>query len=134
MLEDKNDGPLTLIEKQDPTATKPTYEVEAYKACSAPMSPFRRRRKNERWQSCSRSKKSIRAKCREKDKASEQLTRVYIGVGTALQKQMEDLRAAGKPFEANRVAAAFAKFLDKINDQESEPNWPTARLAGPNVL
>jgi tetratricopeptide (TPR) repeat protein len=46
-------------------------------------------------------------------------------MGTALQKQMEELRAAGKQFEANRVAAAFAKFLDKIRAQEGEANWPT---------
>ena len=38
---------------------------------------------------------------------------------------MEELRTAGKPYEANRVAAAFAKFLDKIRDQEGEPSWPT---------
>ena len=32
LLEDEKNGPLTLIEKEDPTATKPAYEIEAYKA------------------------------------------------------------------------------------------------------
>ncbi|HEX4412540.1 MAG TPA: hypothetical protein VH107_02860, partial [Lacipirellulaceae bacterium] len=124
MLEDKQDGPLALIEKQEPAASKPQYEVEAYKAALrayVSVSPPQEKKAMNIVQSL---EKVVRANV-DKEKASDQLTRIYIGVGSALQKQMDDLRAAGKPFEANRVAAAFAKFLDKIREQDATPNWPT---------
>lgn len=124
LLEDKEDGPLALIEKQSPAASKPQYEVEAYKAALrayVSVSPPQEKKAMNIVQSL---EKVVRANV-DKEKASDQLTRIYIGVGSALQKQMDDLRTAGKPFEANRVAAAFAKFLDKIRDQDGTPSWPT---------
>ena len=58
-------------------------------------------------------------------KADEQLNRIYMGLGGALQKQIEDLRAAGKEQEAKRVATAFAKFIDRIGAQQGSANWAT---------
>ncbi len=58
-------------------------------------------------------------------KAAALLNRIYIGMGMALQKQIEELRAAGQQQEAKRVASAFAKFLDRISAQQGGANWPT---------
>ncbi len=117
-------GPLSLIEKQDPTATKPAYEIETYKAALrayVSVSPPQEKKA----MSTMRSLEKVVQANVEKEKASEQLTRIYIAMGTALQKQMEELRAAGRQGEAIRVSAAFGKFLDRIQAGESSANWPT---------
>jgi hypothetical protein len=123
LLEDSS-GPLALIEKQDPTATKPAYEIETYKAALrayVSVSPPQEKKAMKTMQSL---EKVVQANV-NKEKASEQLTRIYVGMGTALQKQMEELRTAGRQGEATRVAAAFGKFLDKIRAGEASANWPT---------
>jgi tetratricopeptide (TPR) repeat protein len=57
--------------------------------------------------------------------ASEQLTRIYIGLGLALQEQLGQLRDSGQAAEAQRVATAFAQFLDRIAARQSQANWRT---------
>jgi tetratricopeptide (TPR) repeat protein len=58
-------------------------------------------------------------------KSAEQLNRVYIGMGVALQKQIEDLKAVGQEKEAKRVGIAFAKFIDRVASQQGTANWAT---------
>jgi tetratricopeptide (TPR) repeat protein len=58
--------------------------------------------------------------------ASQQLARIYIAMGVALQKQIDDLARSGHGSEAKRLTAAFSKFLERIAAQPSELNWPTA--------
>jgi tetratricopeptide (TPR) repeat protein len=53
-----------------------------------------------------------------------QLTQIYIGLGSALEKQAAELRKAGRPKDAARINAAFAQFLDRIA-HEPHANWPT---------
>ncbi len=124
VLENKKAGPLALISREHPTASRPQYAVEAYKAalCAyVSVTPPQDQKAVQIMQSLERV---VRASG-DAGKAAEQLNRIYIGMGAALQKQMEDLRAAGQEQEAKRVAAAFAKFLDKINAQQGTANWPT---------
>ncbi len=124
LLEDEKAGPLALISKKHPTASKPQYAIETYKAALRAyvfISPPQDKKAVRTMQAL---EKVVKASG-DDDAASEQLTRIYIGMGVALQKQMEELRASGKEQEANRVAGATAKFLDRINAQSSEENWPT---------
>jgi hypothetical protein len=58
-------------------------------------------------------------------KSVEQLNRIYMGLGVALQKQIEDLRNAGKQKDATRVSNSFAKLLDRIKPPEGDTSWPT---------
>jgi tetratricopeptide (TPR) repeat protein len=124
LLEDENTGPLALISKRHPAAEKPQYAIEAYKAALrayVSVSPPQEKKAVSTMESL---EKVVQASA-DSGKTSEQLTRIYIGMGVALQKQMEELRAAGKQQEASRVAGAFAKFLDRIRAQPGEANWPT---------
>ncbi len=122
-LNDEKVGSLKLIASDNPTATRPQYSIEAYKAALrayVSVSPPQEDKAVAIMQSLERVVKTGG----DAAKAAEQLNRIYIGMGVALQKQIEDLRAAGKDEEAKRVAAAFAKFIDRISMQHGA-NWAT---------
>ncbi len=124
LLEDKKVGPLALVAKEHPAAAKPQYAIEAYKAALrayVSVSPPQ----DKKAVSTMESLEKVVQASGDSGKTSEQLTRIYIGMGVALQKQMEELRAAGKQQEASRVAGAFAQFLDRIRAQPGAANWPT---------
>ena len=135
LLEDKETGPLALIEKEHPTASRPQYAIEAYKAAlRAYVSGIAAAGQESDQPRCNPWKSSCNASGGADGKSAEQLTRIYIGMGMALQKQMEELRAAGKQQEATRVAGAFATFLDRIHAQQATRELAYACLAGANVL
>jgi tetratricopeptide (TPR) repeat protein len=124
VLEDEKAGPLKLIASENPTAVRPQYSVEAYKAALrayVSVSPPQEDKAVDTMQSL---EKIVKAGG-DAEKSAEQLNRLYIGMGTALQKQIEDLRAAGKEQEAKRVGIAFAKFIDRIGAQQGSSNWAT---------
>lgn len=124
VLEDEKAGPLKLIASGNPTAKKPQYSVEAYKAALrayVSVSPPQEDKAVETMQALEKVVKSGG----DPAKAAEQLNRVYIGMGVALQKQIEDLRAVGQEKEAKRVGLAFAKFIDRVASQQGTANWPT---------
>jgi tetratricopeptide (TPR) repeat protein len=121
LLEDEKVGPLTLIKKQHPAASRPAYAVEAYKAAlrayvlSSPP--------NE--EKALASMKSLDDAVAASGGSGEQLTQIYIGLGMALSKQAAQLREAGRNEDAARINAAFAQFLDRIAARQENANWPT---------
>jgi tetratricopeptide (TPR) repeat protein len=124
VLEDEKAGPLKLLAAANPTARRAEYSVDAYNAALrayVSVSPPQEDKALEILQSL---EKAVKASA-DAAKADEQLNRIYVGLGGALQKQMEDLRAAGKDQEAKRVATAFAKFVDRIGAQQGSANWAT---------
>lgn len=125
LLEENKSGPLGLIEQQHPTASKPQYSIEAYKAALRAYVSVTPPQENKAISTMQSLEKLVRATGGDDAKTTDQLTRIYIGMGVALQKQMDDLRASGKLQEANRVASAYAKFLDRISAQQGDANWPT---------
>lgn len=56
--------------------------------------------------------------------AADQLTRIYLGMGVALRKQMDDLHAAGKSRQADRVSVALGAFLQRIGEHQNRAAWP----------
>jgi tetratricopeptide (TPR) repeat protein len=124
LLQDGKVGPLKLIEVEHPTALRPQYAVEAYKAALrayVSVSPPQEQKAIETMRALERVVKASNGE----RQAAEQLNRIYIGMGVALAKQIESLRAVGQEQEAMRVSAAVAKFLDRINLQQSTSNWAT---------
>src|SRR3954470_1261661 len=124
LLEDGKIGPIKLIADGNPTASRPQFAIEAYKAALRAYvseSPPDQKKAIETMKSLERLVQSTG----DPATSAEQLNRIYIGMGVALQKQIEDLRAAGKEPEAKRVAAAVATFLDRINGTQLNGNWPT---------
>ena len=123
-LNDKDVGPLTLVEKEHATASRSQYAIEAYKAALrayVSVSPPQEEKAMETMKSLERVAKAGD----DAAKAADQLNRIYIGMGVTLQKQIEELRAAGKNVEAKRVSSAVATFLDRIAAQQGESNWAT---------
>jgi tetratricopeptide (TPR) repeat protein len=124
VLEDEKAGPLKLVARENPTATRPQYSIEAYKAALRAYVSVSPPQEDKAIDTMQLLEKVVKAGGDEA-KSAEQLNRIYIGMGVALQKQIEELRAAGKEQEAKRVATAFAKFIDRIGAQQSTANWAT---------
>jgi tetratricopeptide (TPR) repeat protein len=123
VLEDDKVGPLKRVADGDPVASRGQFAVDAYKlALRAYVSviPPQEEKAINTMRALERAVKTSG----DPAKSAEQLNRIYIGMGVALQKQIEDLRAAGKEGEAKRVAGAVAKFLDRITAQPGTANWP----------
>jgi hypothetical protein len=122
-LEDKTAGPLALIAKQHAAATRPQYAVEAYKAALRAYVSVSPPQEKKALAMMGSLEKLVGT---EGDgKSTEQLNRIYMGLGVALQKQIEDLRGAGKQKDATRVSNSFAKLLDRIKPPEGDTSWPT---------
>ena len=124
LLEDRRLGPLALIAQGQSAATRAPYQIETYKAALRAyvlVTPPQEQRATE----IMRALDEVHLAGGESAEAAEQLTRIYIGLGVALQKQIESLQNAGRNAEADRVTAAFGQFLERIAAAQTEINWPT---------
>jgi tetratricopeptide (TPR) repeat protein len=125
LLEDKAVGPLTLLAEGHPIAERPAYVVESYKAALRAyvlVSPPQDEKAVDAMKSL---EKAVQTSGTNGPASSDQLTRIYIGLGVELQKQITALRDSGRARQADRIAAAFAQFLDRIASRQNEANWPT---------
>jgi tetratricopeptide (TPR) repeat protein len=123
VLEDEKAGPLTLIAHDNPTAAKPQFAIETYKAAMRAYVSISPPQDDKAIAAMHSLEKVMKAQGND-EKTAEQLTLIYLSIGAALQKQIEDLHAAGKEAEAKRVGTAFAKFVDKMWSQQGA-NWTT---------
>lgn len=122
LIEDPKIGPLTLLSSQHPAAARPGFAIQVYETALrayVAATPPRVDKVLEMMQSL---EQAIEAGGGE---LADQLTRVYVGLGVQLQRQIDDLRAAGRDAEAARVAAAFAQFLDRIAARKDGLTWST---------
>jgi tetratricopeptide (TPR) repeat protein len=126
LLEDEQRGPLALIAQGHGAATQPQYVMEAYKVALRAyilVSPPQEEKAVDAMKSL---EAAVQTRGERAGEASQQLARIYIAMGVALQKQIDDLARSGHGAEATRLTAAFSKFLERIAAQPSELNWPTA--------
>jgi tetratricopeptide (TPR) repeat protein len=121
LLEDEKVGPLTLIEGDNPAASRPVFAVETYKAAlrayvlSTPPDEKK----------ALAIMKSLEDAVSASGGSGEQLTQIYFGLGMALSKQAAQLRAVERHEDAARINAAFAQFLDRIAARQEDAKWPT---------
>jgi tetratricopeptide (TPR) repeat protein len=121
LLEDGEVGPLSLISRGHAAASRPQYAVEAFKAAlrayvlATPPQP----------QKALEVMQSLEKAANRSGGNVAQLTQIYISLGVALEKQLDQLRRAGRDRDAERIATAFAQFLEKIAAQQSDADWPT---------
>lgn len=54
---------------------------------------------------------------------TDQLTRIYVGLGLDLQRQLHELTEAGKQEEARQLALALELLLEKIADRQGAADW-----------
>jgi tetratricopeptide (TPR) repeat protein len=125
LLEEKDFGPLALVNKGHSVASRPAFVVETYKAALRAyvlVSPPQ----DEKAVAAMKSlEKAVQTSGAKGDTASEQLTRIYVSLGIELQKQIMALRESGRGRQSERIAAAFAQFLDRIAARQTEADWPT---------
>jgi tetratricopeptide (TPR) repeat protein len=118
LLEDSQVGPLTLVTRGDPAVSRPEFALEIYKAALrayVSVTPPRGEKAVE-------IMKALERTIAESGAPADQVTRIYVSLGASLQRQVSELRAAGKTREADRVAAAMSEFLDRIRTRGGT-NW-----------
>lgn len=120
LLEDDHVGPLTLVSRDDPATARTGYVIEVYKAALrayVSATPPQARKALD----------TMRALEESVDAGSGaetgELTRIYLGLGVALQQQMEQLRDAGRDKEADQIAEAFSLFLDQLSARQGDDHW-----------
>lgn len=120
-LEDKNVGPLAVVDANAEAGTKPEFVLETYKAALrtylSSQPPNRDRAK-----AMMAALEAFAEKQGGADSA-EQLTRVYVGLGLQLQRQVKELTAAGNHVQAQQVAAAFGDVLDRVAARPDAGDW-----------
>jgi len=121
LLEERPLGPLSLVERADPAASRPAYAIEVYKAAMrayVSVTPPQAQKAVDVMQRLEQAfaKSGGRA---------DQLTRIYISLAMALDEQIQQLRDAGRDAEAARVSGAFAEFLDQIGARQQGGSWAT---------
>ena len=133
LLEDTEVGPLTLISQGHPAVSRPAYVIEAYKAALRAyvlVSP-------PRVQDAVETMKSLESAIRNgggNGEAADQLTRIYISLGVALQEQVGELLASGKRKEADHVNCGNRSVLRTNSHQPGRNQLAHSGLARPNLL
>ena len=125
LLENRQFGPLILVSDGHSAASRPAYLLETYKAALRAYVLVTPPQEKNAIDTMKALETAVANGGARGGNASDQLAKIYIGLGVALQKQMEELRAAGRGAEANRVAGAFAQFLERIAARQGEANWST---------
>jgi tetratricopeptide (TPR) repeat protein len=125
LLEDKDFGPLVLVNEGHSVASRPAFVVETYKAALRAYVLISPPQDEKAVAMMKALEKAVQTSGLEGGAASEQLTRIYVGLGIELQKQITALRESGRSRQAERIAAAFAQFLDRIAARQTEADWPT---------
>jgi tetratricopeptide (TPR) repeat protein len=121
VLEDDAVGPLTLVLAEAEEASRPEFVLETFKAalrCFLSAQPPRREDAQEMMEALEEW-----AAQQGGATAAEQLTRVYIGLGIQLQRQVKELTAAGQGASAEQVAAAFGDILDRVAARPNAGDW-----------
>ena len=120
VLEDPRAGPLTLVQGRAAAAARKEYGVEVYKAALrafVSVKPPQRKKAQAIMQ-------SMEDAFGQGAHAGEQLTRIYLSLGLQLQRQINELSAAGKADKAQDVAGAFEDLVERVTKQGGAgENW-----------
>lgn len=118
VLENKNAGPLALVESGAEVAQKPEFVLETYKAA---LRAYLSADKPDREQA-KRMMESL-DKVATANGGAQKLTDVYLGLGVQLQRQLKELTAAGQGDKAKQVAAAFGDVLERVSARPDANDW-----------
>jgi hypothetical protein len=123
LLEDEEVGPLQLLSTDNEVASRPAYAVEAHKAALRAYVSQTPPQSEQALAQMQALEKSVQQLGDEPD--GDRLTRIYVSLGLQLQKQIESFVSNDKRQEADALIAAFATFLDKLNDRRDSLDWAT---------
>jgi tetratricopeptide (TPR) repeat protein len=115
VLEDPKAGGLALVKTPNPVASRPVYAVEVYKHALRAYVSVVPSQTDKAMEIMALLDEAVGKLAGGEDK----LTKVYLGLGLQLQKQIEELNASGNSEEAQRVGKAFVTFLDKLAERDT---------------
>jgi hypothetical protein len=121
VLEDKNAGPLALVEAKSVVAERPEFVLETYKAALRAYltaQPPNRDRAQAMMEALEKFAAGL-----DGDSPAQQVTKLYVGVGLQLQRQIKELTDAGNALQAQQVAAAFGDVLDRVARRPDAGDW-----------
>jgi tetratricopeptide (TPR) repeat protein len=120
VLEDKAVGPLTLVETKSAAASRPEFVVEAYKAA---LRVYLTAQPPDRERSQAMIAALEQFVANQDGASSDQLTKVYIGLGRQLQRQLKSYTAANNTLAAQQLAAAFGDLLAQVAKRLGDDEW-----------
>jgi tetratricopeptide (TPR) repeat protein len=118
VLEDKQAGPLTLVESGAAVAKEPGFTPETYKAALRAYLSAATPNRKEAERMMESLEKFVAA-----DGDAKKLTKVYLGLGVQLQRQLKELNAAGQTDKAKHVAEAFGDVLARVSARSDANDW-----------
>ena len=123
LLEDNEVGPLELLATDNEIASRPAYAVEAHKAALRAYVSLTPPQSDKALAEMAALERAVEQLGDDRD--SDRLTKIYVSLGLQLQRQIESFVASGKRQEADALIAAFATFLEKLDDRRDELDWAT---------
>jgi tetratricopeptide (TPR) repeat protein len=134
LLEDPQRGPLTLIAQEHSVADSPQYVMEAYKAAVRAYILITPPQEQKAIDAMKSLEQAVQSRTSGGGEAAQQLTRIYVALGVALQKQIDELAGLGRSTESKQLTDAFTKFLERIAARPSEMDWPTGAWVAQSYL
>jgi hypothetical protein len=120
ILEDKKLGPLTLLAKNDPAASREGYAEGAYKAALRAYVTVAPPQLEKAEKIMDALEASV---AKQGGDSAEKLTLIFIGLGRQLEEQLDVLKAEGKDDQIQQVAKSFEVFLDRVAQREKGNTW-----------
>jgi hypothetical protein len=120
VLEDKTVGPLRLVEAKSAAASRPEFVIEAYKAA---LRVYLTAQPPDRERSQAMIAALEQFVANQDGATSDQLTKVYIGLGRQLQRQLKTYTAANNHVAAQQLAAVFGDLLAQVAKRLGEDEW-----------
>jgi tetratricopeptide (TPR) repeat protein len=115
LLEDKQCGPLVLVESGHAAASAVGFAEETYRAALRAYLLVQPARQDEADRIMDAMERRAQASGRD---SSDRLARTYANLGRQLQQHLTQLKEEKKTEEAARVATALESFLDRIGRRQ----------------
>ena len=121
-LEDPVTGPLTLLSRNHPSVSRTEFAVQTHETALRAYVSANPPQSDKVMASIESLEKAVQA---AGSQSAEQLTRVYLGLGVQLQRQIDALQKDNREEDAERLSAAFAQLLDRIAERSGNASWST---------
>lgn len=116
-LEDKDIGPLKLVEDKHPVADRGKFRVETLKAALRAYVASQEPGSLDKAQKVMQSLEEAIKQSGDPE-AGSTLTRIYISLGRELQGRLKKLREQKDTQQLDKVSQGFEGFLDRISQRE----------------
>ena len=119
VLEDEQVGPLSLVEKVTSAGAQSEFAQEAYKAALRAYVSLEPPERNK----ARAMMDELESTLGKAGNSQQQLTSIYVSLGLQLQRQINELSAAGNTSKARNVAAAFGDLLKRVTSGSDGNDW-----------